>query len=131
MQRNPAVTNLLLTTFPLIRLTRGEKRVNLHHAWVAAAEVTALRYFDERALPQSSGDAVRALLIAVMNLAKQHGLSGVELADFFNDSVEAGAHLSFNDPDETVHAAHAVLALLAARRLQVRDPIPNSERTSA
>ena len=119
---------LLLEAYPLIRLVRGEKRLRLQQAWIAAADSAACASLATAhgTLPQGPRAAAEDLLRSAIQVARDQGITGPDLSSFFNDTMDAGALARSPDPDDTLLATHALLALMAARRLQARDPIAGS-----
>lgn len=133
MSRSLAIVELLFATFPLIRLTHGEKRARIQQAWIAAAHENALNVLkvDESLLPASPRAAAEALLDIALQNARQQGFTPVELGQFFNDRADTCQLMLTAGAEETLEASHALLAVMAARRLQARDPIPTEERKHA
>ena len=91
-----AESELLLTTLPLFRLLRGQKREHLRNAWIAVA---------------------LALHRASMELAEECGISRAELADHFNARGEAGEFGVVAGIDGHIERMFALVSVLAARRL--------------
>lgn len=133
MSRSLTVVELLFATFPLIRLTHGEKRARIQQAWIAAAHENALNVLkvEESLLPPNPRAAAEALLRLALQNARQQGFTPIELGQFFNNQADTCQLMLTVSPDDTLEASHALLAMMAARRLQARDPIHTEERKQA
>src|SRR4051812_18006929 len=115
----PAVLELLLLSRGLIDQARGEKKEALQRAWINAFnhEAAEMLEVDQGRLPQSPRAAIEALMRLAVQMARGDGMSGADLAQFFNDAVDGGALLDRPDPDAAVRPGFALLGVLAAHRL--------------
>lgn len=115
----PAVLDLLLLTRGLIDHARGDVRANLQRAWGNAMRGMAAEQLDGdgKDLPQSPAAASKELIVLVLQLAKAHGVTGVELPGFFNEIADSGALIVTFDPDTAIRRGFALLGVVAAQRM--------------
>lgn len=127
--RSAALTDLLLELSPLVRQACGRRHIAVQQAWLAVANPHAAQALkvDPALLPANPAEAVKTLLRAVLQLAKQQGMTSAELQDFFNERADAGDLMFAVDGDDALEQAHAVLLLLAVRRMQA-EPTPQFDQ---
>lgn len=120
----PALVEFLLLTRPLIAQASGEKKAKLQRAWIAASthEAALMLDVDAARLPQSARAATEALTKLCLQLLKAQGMTGVELGQFFNDTVDGGELLSAPDMQEALRRGFGLLTLLAAQQMQAALP---------
>lgn len=129
MRTSLRVLDLLFATYPLIRLVRGEKRRALQRVWIAAvdcegAQILAL---DETQLPATPRAAAEQNLRIALQLCHQYGMNFIDMSDFLAARADDSDFIVDFDGDEGIARAQAALAMVAARRLHARDPIPAAD----
>lgn len=104
-------TDLLLTMVPFLNILRGERRENLHRAFVNGALFIGSNAMDidEGRLPTTAREAALELHRAALDLAQRAGVSRVELTEDYNAHGEAGTFA----PGGMKDAADRCLALIA------------------
>ncbi len=113
-----ADAELLITTWPLLRLLRGDKRAHMRTAWIGCAlrlSSKALAMHEDR-LPQSPRAAALMLHEACMELAEGLGIGRAELAEHFNARGEAGDRGDPAEIDAGIERVFALISVLAAER---------------
>lgn len=114
--------DLLLMTYSLIALTKGEKRRRLRQVWINSSRRVATEALglDVSLLPLSPSNAVLALFKATLDLADVCGVPRVELVEHFNLRGESGAVAKPEALDGAIADCFAfVMALASARQLQL------------
>jgi hypothetical protein len=113
------VTELLLLSFPLIRIAGGAKRQSISRAWLNAAQHKAAEWLDMEIanLPKDPRAAALAIVRTAFHLAAASGIGRPELVQFFNDAGESGEFAKPHGIDESVQDLLAHVLTLMGQRL--------------
>lgn len=116
--RPEATLELLLEVMPLVRLLRGEKRARLQRTIISVVNGAATAALgQDSAIPPTPRQTIEQLLRLMIQLARQDGMTAMDLLDFFNACADAGDMLADVDPAGRIVAASALLTMLEAHRL--------------
>jgi hypothetical protein len=128
----PALVELLLLVRPLIDQTRGDKREALSRAWINAFNnmVTEMFGLDEGRLPTSKRGAIEALMRLSLQLAKDDGMSGMDLLQFYNRTADSGALIELIDHDQAITRGFGLLGVMAALNFAPQQPTESADEGS-